>query len=119
MPVGDADPPSPADRDAVKLSWLALAAAVSWIGAARAESPQALPHQYKCYSCHADDESKTGPAYADVAARYRDNPRAAAILSAEIRKGAHGGGPWHMPPHPEVSAADAKTMTRYILSLKR
>jgi cytochrome c551/c552 len=34
-------------------------------------------------------------------------------------KGSHGNGPWHMPPHPEVSDADAKAMVRYILSLKK
>jgi cytochrome c len=102
----------------VKLLWLALAA-VSLVGGARAQAPQILLQQYKCYICHAEDESKTGPAYADVATRYRDNPRAVAILSAEIRKGAHGSGPWHMPPHPEVSDGDAKKMARYILSLKK
>jgi cytochrome c551/c552 len=32
--------------------------------------------------------------------------------------GAHSGGPWHMPPHPEVSKADAVTMARYILAIK-
>lgn len=29
-----------------------------------------------------------------------------------------GEGPWHMPPHPEVSDADARRMVRYILSLQ-
>ncbi len=28
------------------------------------------------------------------------------------------GGPWHMPPHPEVSAAQARVMADYILSLR-
>ena len=103
----------------MKPVWLALAATLSLIGIARAQAPQILLQQYKCYICHADNESKTGPAYVDVATRYRSNPQVIPILTAAIRKGAHGSGPWHMPPHPEVSDADAKRMVHYILSLKK
>ncbi len=98
---------------------LALFAIMSAIGVARAQAPQVLLQQYKCYTCHADDETKTGPAYVDVAAKYRGNPQAVAIVAAVVRKGVRGGGPWHMPPHPEISDADAKKMVRYILSLKK
>ena len=103
----------------MKLVWLALAATLSLIGVARAQAPETLLQQYKCYICHADNESKTGPAYSDVTSRYRGNPQAVAILSAAIRKGAYGSAPWHMPPHPEVSDADARKMARYILSLQK
>jgi cytochrome c len=103
----------------VKILWLALVAIVPTVGAVQAQSPQTLLQQYKCHICHADDQFKTGPAFADVAARYRENPRALTILTAEIRNGAHGSGPWHMPPHPEISDTDAKKMARYILSLKK
>jgi cytochrome c len=85
----------------------------------RPQTAQELLRQYKCYICHADDETKTGPAYVDIAARYRGNPQAIAIVSGVVRKGASSGGPWHMPPHPEISSRDATTMARYILSLKR
>jgi cytochrome c len=98
---------------------VAVAAVISIFGVARAEAPQALLQQYKCYICHADKEAKAGPAYVDVAAKYRDVPQAEAKVAAVVRKGLKGGGPWHMPPHPEVSAADARTMARYILSLTR
>ena len=103
----------------MNLVFLALAAVTSAIGVAQAQAPEILLQQYKCYICHADDETKTGPAYADVAAKYRGNPKAVAILAAVVRKGAYGGGPWHMPPHPEVSDAHARKMARYILSLKK
>ena len=98
---------------------LILAAMMSTVGVARAQAPEALLHQYKCYICHANDESKTGPAYVDVAAKYRGNPQAVAIVTTVVRKGAHSAGPWHMPPHPEISEADAKKIARYILSLKK
>ena len=76
-------------------------------------------HQYKCYMCHAGQGIQNGPCkYVDVAIRYKGNPHAVAVITGSIRKGAHGGGPWHMPPHPEVSGADARIMARYILSLR-
>ena len=106
--------------------WLAAVAFISGASIACAAYGQdgreraiALLHQYKCYVCHADSEPKTGPAYADVAAWYEGMSDAQSRVAAVIRKGAHGGGPWHMPPHPEVSKADAKTMARYILSVRR
>ncbi|HEV2219886.1 MAG TPA: c-type cytochrome [Casimicrobiaceae bacterium] len=90
-------------------------------GAAHAhdERAVALLHQYRCYVCHANSEPKAGPAYADVAAFYKGKAGAQSRVAAVIRNGAHGAGPWHMPPHPEVSRADARTMARYILSLRR
>lgn len=97
---------------------LALAALGSVAHVSAAEAPRALFERYKCDVCHADQQAKTGPAYVDVAAKYRRDPQARATLVAEIRKGAHGSGPWHMPPHSEVSVADARTMVGYILSLK-
>ncbi len=103
----------------MKLGLLALPALFWAAGVSHAESPQALLERYRCYVCHADQEGRTGPAFVDVAARYRGDLRAEAMLVAEVRKGTHGSGPWHMPPHPEVSAADARTMVRYILSLKK
>jgi cytochrome c len=101
----------------MRFVFLALAA-LSWtVEAATAQAPQDLLQQYKCYVCHADTESKAGPAYVDVAAKYAGNRQAVTIIAKFVRQGSHRGGPWHMPPHPEVSDADAKKMARYILSL--
>ncbi|HEX6137309.1 MAG TPA: hypothetical protein VF059_06605 [Casimicrobiaceae bacterium] len=84
-----------------------------------AADPQALLTHYKCYICHADRETKAGPAYVDVAAHFRSDPNAVATLAAEIRRGLRRGGPWHMPPHPEVPANEARVMARYIMSLRQ
>ena len=102
----------------MKLALVAVAAVCFGIGAARAEDATALLQKYRCYICHADNEPGAGPAYVDVAAKYRGMPNAATTLAAIIKKGARSGGPWHMPPHPEVSNAEAAKMARYILSLK-
>lgn len=105
------------------LAGLAVVCGVSVACAAHAQEEReravALLHQYKCYVCHADTEAKAGPAYADVAAWYEGVADAQSRVAAVIGKGARGAGPWHMPPHPEVSKADAKTMARYILSVRR
>jgi cytochrome c len=103
----------------VKPLSILVVATILAVGVARAQTPQALLEQYKCYLCHADKEAKAGPAYVDVASKYKGNPQAVAIVAATVRKGVRGAGPWHMPPHPEVSDSDATKMARYILSLKR
>ena len=84
-----------------------------------ADTPSVLLERYKCTICHTRDEPRTGPAFVDVAAKYRGDAKAPARLAREVASGTHGRGPWPMPPHPEVSAADARTMVRYILSLKK
>ena len=93
-------------------------AALGAVGEAQGADAPALLEKYRCTICHGDAEAKAGPAYVDVAAAYRGKPDAEASVVVIIKKGAHGGGPWHMPPHPEVSDADAKAMARYILSRK-
>ena len=94
---------------------LSVAAAAAGSSAADA---QALLTHYKCYVCHADRETKAGPAYVDVAAGLRERKDAVSTLALTIRRGLRTGGPWHMPPHPEVSAAEARVMARYIMSLR-
>jgi len=94
------------------LAWSLFASAP-----AQAGDPAALLQKYKCNTCHAENETRTGPAFVDIAARYRGDDKATARLSAAIKDGVRGAGPWHMPPHPEISAADAIAMARYILAL--
>jgi cytochrome c len=80
---------------------------------------EALLREHKCYLCHANHDQVAGPAFADVAARYRGNPDAAVVIATHVRQGVRGEGPWHMPPHPEISPGEAKVMAQYILSLDR
>ena len=80
--------------------------------------PQELLEKYQCTTCHARSDAAAGPAWVDIATHYRGEKRANKIVADKIRSGARGSGPWHMPPHPEVSRADATTMARYILSTR-
>lgn len=74
-----------------------------------------------CKTCHKEDEASIGPAYVDVARKYRRNPEAAtAYLVNKIQKG--GGGVWGetvMPANPTLKNDDAKKVVAYILSLGR
>lgn len=95
-----------------------LAASLAGATAAAAADPQQLLERYRCNVCHAAHEPLAGPSYAAIADHYRHQKQAYAIVAAKIRVGARGGGLWHMPPHPEVSRADAEAMARAILAVK-
>jgi len=101
----------------MRLAMLAFAGLAIAAGAGHAQDAQVLLQKYDCTLCHASDETKTGPAFVDVAAKYRGNPNGATILAAVVRKGVHGSGPWPMPPLPQVPPDDAKRMVDYILAL--
>jgi len=102
---------------------LGIAAMVSTLAippparAAGNEPPPGMTH-HRCYICHSDRETLVGPAFEDVAKSYRGKPDAVSKIASDIRGGIRGGGPWHMPPHPEVSPEEARAMARYIMSLE-
>lgn len=79
--------------------------------------PQAVSNG--CAACHAIDHKVVGPAWKDVAAKYRGNKAAEAKL---IDKVTHGGagvwGPVPMPPNDKVAAKDIKFLVHFILALK-
>jgi cytochrome c len=88
------------------------------IGWAAGATSQELLDKYRCSICHAERDAAAGPAWVDIAAHYRGERHADRLVADKIRTGVHGGGQWHMPPHPEVSEADAMMMARFILATK-
>lgn len=88
-------------------------------GAGPACADSDLAQRKNCLACHTLDKRKYGPNFQEIAAKYADRKNADEILAAKIRRG--GSGVWGrdvMPPQPQVSAADARTLARYILSVK-
>ena len=84
-----------------------------------ASADPGLPKKYNCTACHAPATKLVGPAYAEVAKKYAGQADAVARLSAKIKSG--GSGVWGaipMPPHPQVSDADAQKMASHVLGLK-
>ena len=78
---------------------------------------QALATAKNCLACHNIDRKVVGPAYKDVAAKYRGDKAAPARLVAKIMEG--GGGVWgvvKMPSNPQVSEAEAKKLVAWVLS---
>ena len=71
-----------------------------------------------CTACHAKDKKVVGPAYKDVAAKYKGQD-VVAKLTEKVRKGGSGvWGPIPMPPHPadKISDADLKAAIESILA---
>jgi cytochrome c len=105
----------------MKVSMFVLAgAALLAAGAVQAQDATALLQKSGCTACHAIDKKILGPAYNEVAAKYRGDAGAAAKLAAKVKAGGSGvWGPIPMPPNAAVSDADIKIMVAYILALKK
>ena len=104
----------------MKIAAVILVAGVLATGAARAaDAGEELLKKSGCTACHAIDKKVVGPSYKEVAAKYRGDAKAPALLAEKIKKGGSGvWGPVPMPPNAAVSDADIKTLVTYILSLK-
>ena len=95
---------------------LALAVAS---GAALAADAQQLLKDKACLSCHQTDKKLVGPAYKDVAAKYKARKDAEAYLAKKIKEGSTGvWGPIPMPPNGTVNDEEAKTLAKFVMTLK-
>ena len=105
----------------MKIAAAVLAAAGLFAtGAALADAGEDLIKKSGCSACHANDKKIVGPAYNDVSAKYKGDKAAPAKLLEKVMKGGSGvWGPVPMPPNPNVSDADLKTIITYILALKK
>ena len=74
-----------------------------------------------CLTCHAVNQTTTGPAYADIAAKYAgaDDAQVTKLAQTIINGGSGNWGQVPMTPHPNISLDDAKAMVKYILLLKK
>jgi cytochrome c len=72
-----------------------------------------------CMTCHGIEKKIIGPAYKDVANKYRGNKGAEADLFAKVKGGSKGvWGDIPMPPNAHVKDEDIKTLVQWVLSLK-
>ena len=89
------------------------------LAATPALANEALATKNACTACHAIDKKIVGPAYKEVAAKYRGDAKAEAMLIDKVKKG--GVGVWGqvpMPPNAQVKDEDVKTLVKWVLSLK-
>ena len=83
-----------------------------------ATAAQALAQKSACLACHSVDKKMVGPAYKDVAKKYKGDKTAEAKLIEKVKKG--GSGVWGaipMPPNATVKDEDIKTLVKWILAM--
>ena len=86
--------------------------------AGQAMADEALAKAKNCMACHAVDKKLVGPAYKDVAAKYKGDAGAVDKLASKVKAG--GKGVWGeipMPPN-NVTPDEAKKLVTWILSQK-
>ena len=79
-----------------------------------------LAKKYGCTGCHAIDKKLMGPAWQEVANKYKGDSHAETKLNEKIANG--GSGVWGTMPMPAmstVSDADRKTLISFILGLAK
>ena len=105
----------------MKALLLAIVAASSMLVAAQANAADAsaLAQKSGCLACHSVEKKVLGPAYKDVAAKYKGDKTAEARLVAKVKAGGSGvWGPMPMPPMgAQVKEADITTIVQWVLSL--
>ena len=97
------------------------AAGLMAAGSAMATDMPELAKKNGCTACHTIDKKLVGPAWMDVAKKYKGVAGEDAQLEAKVAKG--GAGVWGsmpMPPNaPRVSEADIKTLVKFVLDLAK
>ncbi len=85
-----------------------------------AQASDALVQKGGCLACHTKDKKVVGPAFKDVAAKYKGQVDAPAKLADKVRKGGAGvWGPIPMPPNgaDKLNDAELKAVVEWILKL--
>jgi len=76
-----------------------------------------LAKKNQCMSCHKEEGKLVGPAFKDVAAKYKGDAEALNRLTAKVKSGGKGvWGSMPMPPNKGISDDDLKTVVSWVLS---
>ncbi len=98
-------------------STVVAALAAGFVVAAPAQANEELAKKYNCLACHQVDKKSVGPAYKDIAKKYKGQNVEAKLIE-KVKKG--GAGVWGqvpMAPNPAVPDADLKKLVQWVLSL--
>ena len=108
----------------MKAKWLMVpAAAAALLISGQATADLALAKKSGCLACHSVEKKIVGPAWKDVAAKYKGDAGARDRLIAKVKKGGKGNwtkitGGAPMPPYsPRVSDANIGIMVDFVLAL--
>lgn len=72
---------------------------------------------FQCFSCHEINSKKIGPAWKDVAAKYKNKEDAVNYLSGKIINGCSGVWGDNVMPAQNVTNQQAETLAKKILQL--
>jgi len=89
-------------------------------GALEREEMVELAWKRGCFNCHEIDTTIRGPAWVDVAERYRDDDAALERLVVKVRDG--GSGNWgddYMSPNRRVPEDDIRKLVGWLLTLDK
>ena len=96
-----------------------LAVGLVVAGNALAEDGEALAKKYNCMMCHAITSKSAGPAFKDIAEKYRTVKDAQTRLEIKVRNG--GSGVWGKMPMPATSKSasdeEIRAIVQWTLSL--
>lgn len=108
----------------MKARWLSIPVAAAFLmGAGQANADLELAKKSGCLACHSVDAKVVGPAWKDVAAKYKGNAGAKDMLIGKVKAGGKGNwtdvtGGVPMPPYsPRVADADIDKLVTFILGL--
>lgn len=102
---------------ATRMLRILVTGALALLAVAPAMADQALATSKSCMGCHGVQRKVVGPAFKDVAAKYKGDKNAVEHLTRKIKQG--GSGVWGkvmMPANPQVSDADAQKLALWILN---
>ena len=95
-----------------------LLVAAAAVIAVPAQADEALAKKHNCLACHTIDKKSVGPAYKDIAKKYKGQAGMDVKLAEKVKKGGQGvWGPVPMPPNATVPDADIKTLVDWILKM--
>ena len=100
--------------------FLAALLATAASGSVLAADPPPAAQKAGCLACHTMDKKLVGPAFKDIAAKYKGQGDAVAKLSEKVRKGGSGSfGPIPMSPNgpDKISDADLQAAVEWILKI--
>ncbi|MBI5899581.1 MAG: c-type cytochrome [Rhodocyclales bacterium] len=88
--------------------------ATGLVASAPAFANKDLATKSGCMACHAVDKKLVGPAYQDVAKKYKASDEA--MLVDKVKKGGKGNwGQIPMPPNDKLKDEDLKTLVKWVL----
>jgi cytochrome c len=98
------------EEERMKSFLIAAVAVAAGALAGTAQASEALAKEKGCLACHDIQKKKMGPAYKDVAAKYKGKADAEAMLVTKVSEG---------KGHPKVkaNADETKTLVKWILAM--